>query len=189
MPMAVSTGSILKTPRATAARRCSIRQMIEKMARDHDIDRSSIFVTGLSAGGAMTSVMLATYPEVFAGGAIIAGLPYGVATNVSQALNDMFQAPEHSARRIRRSGAQVPRGIRARGQNCPSGMERRQDRQSRRMHAKSSSSGSPCMICRPHRRCNRRSMAIRIRRGGMRTAKPLSSPTPSPAWRMVRRSG
>ena len=30
----------------------------------------------------MTSVMLATYPDVFAAGAIIAGLPYGTATNV-----------------------------------------------------------------------------------------------------------
>ena len=35
----------------------------------------------------MTAVMLATYPEVFAGGAVIAGLPYGVATNVREALN------------------------------------------------------------------------------------------------------
>ena len=33
----------------------------------------------------MASVMLATYPEVFAGGAIIAGLPYGCASNVQQA--------------------------------------------------------------------------------------------------------
>ena len=40
-------------------------------------------VTGLSAGGAMTAVMLATYPEVFAGGAIIAGLPYGCAATVA----------------------------------------------------------------------------------------------------------
>src|SRR5258705_5347378 len=45
----------------------------------------------------MTSVMLATYPEVFAGGAIIAGLPYGVASNVREALNGMFQAPARDA--------------------------------------------------------------------------------------------
>jgi hypothetical protein len=38
----------------------------------------------------MASVMLATYPEVFAGGAIIAGLPYGCASNVQQAFEAMF---------------------------------------------------------------------------------------------------
>jgi poly(hydroxyalkanoate) depolymerase family esterase len=76
---------------------CSIRQMIACMASDHGIDAQRIFVTGLSAGGAMTSVMLATYPEVFAGGAIIAGLPYGVATNVREALNGMFQSSSHPA--------------------------------------------------------------------------------------------
>ncbi len=78
----------------------SIRQMIAQMARDHSIDPDRIFVTGLSAGGAMTSVMLATYPEVFAGGAIIAGLPYGIASNVQQALNGMFQSPSHPAREL-----------------------------------------------------------------------------------------
>jgi poly(hydroxyalkanoate) depolymerase family esterase len=75
----------------------SIRQMVETMIGDHDIDRRRVFVTGLSAGGAMTSVMLATYPEVFAAGAIIAGLPYGVATNVREALNGMFQSPARPA--------------------------------------------------------------------------------------------
>jgi poly(hydroxyalkanoate) depolymerase family esterase len=69
----------------------SIRQMIERMVMDHGIDRSRIYVTGLSAGGAMTSVMLATYPEVFAGGAIVAGLPYGSAANVQEAFDAMFQ--------------------------------------------------------------------------------------------------
>jgi feruloyl esterase len=57
-----------------------------------------VFVTGLSAGGAMTSVMLATYPDVFAGGAIVAGLPYGAANNVQQAFESMFQCPPRAAR-------------------------------------------------------------------------------------------
>ncbi|TCH98536.1 PHB depolymerase family esterase [Roseococcus sp. SYP-B2431] len=67
----------------------SIRQMIERLVLDHGLDRSRIFVTGLSAGGAMASTMLAAYPEVFAGGAIIAGLPYGVAGTVPQAFDRM----------------------------------------------------------------------------------------------------
>jgi poly(hydroxyalkanoate) depolymerase family esterase len=75
----------------------SIRQMIARMVGDFGIDQSRIFVTGLSAGGAMTSVMLATYPELFAGGAIIAGLPFGVATNVREALSGMFQSPSRPA--------------------------------------------------------------------------------------------
>ena len=75
----------------------SIRQMVDKMALDHGIDRSRVYVTGLSAGGAMASVMLATYPDVFAGGAIIAGLPYGAATNVQEAFESMFQSPARPA--------------------------------------------------------------------------------------------
>jgi feruloyl esterase len=71
----------------------SIRQMVGRMISTHEIDPARVFVTGLSAGGAMTSVMLATYPEVFAGGAIIAGLPYGAAKNVQQAFENMYQCP------------------------------------------------------------------------------------------------
>ncbi|WP_310540017.1 PHB depolymerase family esterase [Phenylobacterium sp.] len=67
----------------------SIRQMIEAMISQHGLDRSRVYVTGLSAGGAMTSAMLATYPEVFAGGAVIAGLPYGVAASVPEAFDAM----------------------------------------------------------------------------------------------------
>jgi poly(hydroxyalkanoate) depolymerase family esterase len=78
----------------------SIRQMIARMVRDHSIDQDRIFVTGLSAGGAMTTVMLATYPEVFAGGAVIAGLPYGIATNLQQALSGMYQSPSRPAREL-----------------------------------------------------------------------------------------
>ncbi|UVF20905.1 PHB depolymerase family esterase [Microvirga terrae] len=75
----------------------SIRQMVEHAVRQHGVDRGRIFVTGLSAGGAMTSTMLAAYPDVFAGGAIIAGLPYRCATSVPEAFECMFQGQTRSA--------------------------------------------------------------------------------------------
>lgn len=71
----------------------SIAAMIEAMLDTHKLDRTRVFVTGLSAGGAMTAAMLATYPELFAGGAIIAGLPFGAAANVRDALEVMRGAP------------------------------------------------------------------------------------------------
>ena len=42
-------------------------------------------------------VMLAAYPDVFAGGAVIAGLPYGCAGNAREALACMFQGFARSA--------------------------------------------------------------------------------------------
>ncbi len=74
----------------------SIRNMIERVAIDLNIDRDRVFVTGLSAGGAMANVMLATYPEVFAAGAVIAGLPYGGARNVHEAFRSMFSGASRS---------------------------------------------------------------------------------------------
>lgn len=70
----------------------SIRQMVAAMVDAHDIDTTRVFVTGLSAGGAMTSALLACYPETFAGGAVIAGLPFGSASNIAQALKRMRAA-------------------------------------------------------------------------------------------------
>jgi feruloyl esterase len=72
--------------------------MIDTMLALHGFDDSRVFVTGLSAGGAMTSAMLATYPETFAGGAIIAGLPYGAAPNLSEALRAMRKPAARSPR-------------------------------------------------------------------------------------------
>ena len=42
----------------------SIQAMVEKMVRENGIDPRRVFITGLSAGGAMTSVMLACLPRV-----------------------------------------------------------------------------------------------------------------------------
>ena len=70
----------------------SIRQMIARMVETHALDPARVFITGLSAGGAMTAAMLAAYPEVFASGAIIAGLPSGSASSVPEALQAMRRA-------------------------------------------------------------------------------------------------
>jgi poly(hydroxyalkanoate) depolymerase family esterase len=78
----------------------SIKRMIDKMVYDHHIHRRRIYITGLSAGGAMTTVMLATYPELFAAGAVIAGLPFGIAGNVREALNGMMISPSRPSREL-----------------------------------------------------------------------------------------
>ncbi|MQW86463.1 alpha/beta hydrolase family esterase [Sinorhizobium saheli] len=80
----------------------SIRQMIQTMCSRHKVSSERIYVTGLSAGGAMANVLLSTYPEVFAGGAIIAGLPYATARTVSEAFE-----------RMRGQGVPKPRELRA----------------------------------------------------------------------------
>jgi poly(hydroxyalkanoate) depolymerase family esterase len=76
----------------------SIKQMVDWMVAEHNMDRQNIFVTGVSSGGAMTAIMLATYPDVFAGGAIIAGLPYGAANDLQEGFACMFQGPNRSGR-------------------------------------------------------------------------------------------
>ena len=67
----------------------SICQMVKHITATHRLDPSRTYVTGLSAGGAMTTVMLATYPELFAGGAVIAGLPFASANSLPEALERM----------------------------------------------------------------------------------------------------
>ncbi|HXW71898.1 MAG TPA: PHB depolymerase family esterase [Methylocella sp.] len=78
----------------------SIRAMIEKMLAEHPIDRNRVFVTGLSAGGAMSCALLALFPDLFEAGAIIAGLPYGAALNPIDAITAMAFGPSQSSREL-----------------------------------------------------------------------------------------
>ena len=72
----------------------SIRQMVDTAVARFDSDPRRVFVAGLSAGGAMAAALLAAYPDVFAGGAIVAGLPVGAASSATEALARMADA-EH----------------------------------------------------------------------------------------------
>lgn len=89
----------------------SIAHMIDAMIDHHGVDRDRVFITGLSAGGAMTSAMLASYPEKFAGGAIIAGLPFGAASNVPEA----FQQMKRHSPSNKTTGAAIKRASEHRG--------------------------------------------------------------------------
>jgi poly(hydroxyalkanoate) depolymerase family esterase len=75
----------------------SIREMIARMVADCAIDPRRIFVTGLSAGGAMTMAMLSAHPELFAAGAVIAGLPFGTARSMRDAILQMRMPPARPA--------------------------------------------------------------------------------------------
>jgi poly(hydroxyalkanoate) depolymerase family esterase len=79
-----------------AGEAASIIQMADKAIATHGLDRKRVYATGVSAGGAMTAVMLAAYPERFRGGSVMAGLPYKCATDVSMAstCSNMPRAPE-----------------------------------------------------------------------------------------------
>lgn len=62
----------------------SIVAMVERTQADFEIDPDRVFVTGMSAGGAQTALMMATWPDVFAAGAPIAGIPYHCTTQFLQ---------------------------------------------------------------------------------------------------------
>ncbi|MFF5438995.1 alpha/beta hydrolase family esterase [Streptomyces achromogenes] len=82
----------------------SVRQMVNHAVTAYGADPGRVYVTGLSAGGAMTAVMLATYPDVFSAGAVVAGLPYDCTKDNSPYLcmnPGVDRSPAEWARRVR----------------------------------------------------------------------------------------
>ncbi|HXF16728.1 MAG TPA: PHB depolymerase family esterase [Burkholderiales bacterium] len=71
-----------------------IAGMVREVLRSHAIDPSRVYIAGLSAGGAMTSIMASCYGNLFAACAIHSGLMYRAAESVSQA----SRAMQHSSR-------------------------------------------------------------------------------------------
>jgi poly(hydroxyalkanoate) depolymerase family esterase len=83
----------------------SVAQMVDRQLADTGGDPARVYVTGLSAGGGMTAVMMAAYPEKFAGGGIVAGLPYGCAQAAGSPYVCMYvgasQTPKQWGDRVR----------------------------------------------------------------------------------------
>jgi poly(3-hydroxybutyrate) depolymerase len=62
-----------------------IGQMVQRALADYDIDAEACVRHRAVRRRAKTAVMLVTYPEVFVAGAVIAGPPYGAASNMLEA--------------------------------------------------------------------------------------------------------
>ncbi|MEV6693999.1 PHB depolymerase family esterase [Micromonospora sp. NPDC051196] len=67
----------------------SIKQMVDHARSNYGTAANRVYVSGLSGGGAMSAAMLATYPDVFAAGSVIAGIPYRCATGMVNAFSCM----------------------------------------------------------------------------------------------------
>lgn len=68
----------------------SIMQMITYLKKNKNIDTTRIYIIGLSAGGAMSSIMMAVFPEVFDKGGVIGGGPYKATESVLNAGTSML---------------------------------------------------------------------------------------------------
>jgi poly(hydroxyalkanoate) depolymerase family esterase len=74
-----------------------IAGIVNEVRAAYAVDARRIYVAGLSAGGLMSSILLACYPEVFAAAAIASGGMYGAATSLEEAGAMMKQGSPHAA--------------------------------------------------------------------------------------------
>lgn len=66
-----------------------IAGMTRQIIATHGLDKSRVYVAGLSAGAAMATTLAMTYPDLFAAVGVHSGLPHGVAQSLPDALGVM----------------------------------------------------------------------------------------------------
>lgn len=76
----------------------SIKNMVEHLKAQ--LNSQQIYIIGLSAGGAMTSGLLANYPELFTGGSIVAGIPFPCADGLITGISCMRNGPSQTANEL-----------------------------------------------------------------------------------------
>ncbi|MCY7386941.1 MAG: PHB depolymerase family esterase [Burkholderiales bacterium] len=74
-----------------------IAAMTKAVMKQHHIDPRRVYIAGLSAGGAMATIIAEAYPEIFAAVGVHSGLPRGAASNVMEAFSVM-QSGDTAAR-------------------------------------------------------------------------------------------
>lgn len=63
--------------------------VVEQVCSIQNVDRDRVYIAGVSAGGAMASILAATYPDLFAAIAIFAGAEFKAASSMSEGITAM----------------------------------------------------------------------------------------------------
>jgi poly(hydroxyalkanoate) depolymerase family esterase len=72
-----------------------IKAMIDEVQAKHAVDPQRIYAVGLSAGGLMSGILLACYPDVFAGGVIASAGMYKAGVNLSEGMAVLKNGSPH----------------------------------------------------------------------------------------------
>lgn len=81
---------------------------VDWVLQRYAVDRRRVFVTGLSAGAAMSAALLASSPDVFSAGALFAGVPAGCATSSADGVRCMSGVDLDAAAWAQRAKASWP---------------------------------------------------------------------------------
>ncbi|MCI2282407.1 PHB depolymerase family esterase [Colwellia sp. MSW7] len=76
----------------------SIKNMVATLTQQFSSEK--VYVIGLSVGGAMASSILVNYPELFTGGAVVAGIPFPCADGLITGISCMKNGPSQTTNEL-----------------------------------------------------------------------------------------
>jgi poly(hydroxyalkanoate) depolymerase family esterase len=92
-----------------AGEAAAIVALVRQVVRRYPIDRTRVYVAGMSAGGAMTATLALVHGAVFAGCAIVSGLMHGAADSAVAAAQAMRVGARCSPERAAEAAREVSR--------------------------------------------------------------------------------